>query len=73
LKEVEKYKNLLGKAGTDAKDQIESTRKTSDKLFAENARLMKQKQDLILAFKKQSQLVDVLKRQRVWNLIQSIA
>jgi hypothetical protein len=55
----------LAKAGSDAKEQIDSARKTSDKLFAENTRLSKQKQDLILAFKKQSQLVDVLKRQKV--------
>ena len=65
LQDVEKYKGLLAKATLESKDQVESTKKTADKLFAENTRLSKQKQDLLLAFKKQAQLIDVLKRQKV--------
>ena len=49
----------------DTKDSLDNTKKAADKLFVENNRLAKQKQDLLLAVKKQQQLIDVLKRQKV--------
>jgi hypothetical protein len=65
LQDIEKYKGLLAKASLDSKEQMESIKKNADKLFNENNKLSKQKQDLLAAFKKQAQLIEVLKRQKV--------
>jgi hypothetical protein len=62
---LEKYKSLLAKASTESKDQIELTKKNSEKLFVENTRLTKQKQDLLTALKKQAQLIEILRKQKV--------
>ena len=65
LQELEKYKTLLAKASSDSKEKLDGTKKAADKMFADNNRLMKQKQDLLMAFKKQAQLIDVLKKQKM--------
>lgn len=44
---------------------MDMAKKNADKLITENKRLEKQKVELLAAFKKQMQLIDVLKRQKV--------
>lgn len=65
LEEIEKYKNMLSVRGSDTKEQLETARRTADQLFAENKKLQKQKGDVMLAFKKQGQLIEILKRQKL--------
>lgn len=65
LEEVDKLKSLLAKRDGEAKDKLEVAKRTADALFAENKALQRQKQELLAAFKKQSQLIAVLKRQKM--------
>jgi hypothetical protein len=65
LEDLEKCKQALALRGTDSKDQLEAARRTADQLFADNKKLQKQKADLMQAFKKQGQLIVVLKRQKL--------
>jgi hypothetical protein len=65
LADLDKYKSLLAKASSESKDQLDLTKKNSEKLFVENNRLTKQKQDLLTALKKQAQLIEILKKQKV--------
>jgi hypothetical protein len=65
LQENEKLKNLLAKASSQVKESSESYKSRFDSLFIENQRLIKQKSDLLLAYKKQGQLIDVLKKQKM--------
>ncbi|KAJ3103464.1 Golgin sub A member 2 [Phlyctochytrium bullatum] len=65
LEEIEKLKSQLAKAHEEAKDKSESLKTTAEKLFNDNKRLMRQKTDLITIFKKQNQLIDILKRQKI--------
>jgi DNA gyrase/topoisomerase IV subunit A len=55
----------LAKASSESKEQVELTKKNAEKLFAENNRLNKQKQDLLTALRKQTQLIEILKKQKV--------
>lgn len=63
--ELEKLKQQLYKNESDYKDKLEAVKNTSSELFLENKKLNKQKMDLLNGFKKQNQLVEVLKRQIV--------
>lgn len=65
LSEIEKLKNLLSKASSQVKESQDSYKSRFDALFIENQKLIKQKSDLLLGFKKQGQLIDVLKRQKM--------
>lgn len=65
LNEIEKMKSLLAKASSQVKESQESYKSRFDALFIENQKLIKQKGDLLLGFKKQGQLIDVLKRQKM--------
>ena len=65
LNEIEKLKNLLAKASTQVKESKDTYKSKFDALFIENQKLLKQKGDLVLALKKQGQLIDVLKRQKM--------
>ncbi|KAJ3029906.1 UNVERIFIED_CONTAM: Golgin sub A member 2 [Siphonaria sp. JEL0065] len=65
LEEVDKLKQTLNKANADSKDKIETLKKNSQSLFAENKKLAKQKAELLSVFKKQSLLIDNLKRQKL--------
>jgi chromosome segregation ATPase len=63
--ELEKLKQQMYKNESEFKDKIEVVKKTSTELFLENKKLNKQKGDLLNGFKKQNQLIEVLKRQIV--------
>ncbi|KAL2914355.1 hypothetical protein HK105_206127 [Polyrhizophydium stewartii] len=64
LEEVEKQKTLLARKDTEAREKLDAAKRASDALFAENKRLQRQKSELMAAFKKQAQLIAVLKRQK---------
>ncbi|KAJ3206398.1 Golgin sub A member 2 [Dinochytrium kinnereticum] len=65
VEEVEKYKNLLTKASAESKDKTDALKTNLEKLHADNKKLVKQKAEMITIFRKQNQLIDVLKRQKM--------
>lgn len=65
LEEIEKVKQSFAAKESHYKEIIHSTKKQCEQLFQENKRLLKQKQDLLQGFKKQNQLIDVIKRQKL--------
>ncbi len=65
LEEVEKYKSLLHKGTIDHKERQETIKKANAELQQEIKKLEKQKNELHLAFKKQQQLIVVLKKQKI--------
>ncbi|XP_010878533.1 testis-expressed protein 9 [Esox lucius] len=65
LEEVERSKTQLSKIKQISKDTANQEHKTIETLQAENKRLEKQKAELILGFKKQLKLIDILKRQKM--------
>ena len=65
MEELEKLKSKLASTGSNTKERIDTARTTADSLLTENKRLYKQKQDLASAFKKQAQLIEILKRQKL--------
>eukprot|EP00842_Homolaphlyctis_polyrhiza_P000155 jgi/Hompol1/113/HPOL_002443-RA len=64
LEEIEKLKTILSKKDGDSKDKLDVAKRAADGLFAENKKLQRQKAELLAAFKKQAQLITVLKRQK---------
>ena len=65
LEECEKYKQQLQKTQSSSKDTNEQEKKKLEQFQMENKRLQKQKNELILAFKKQLKLIDILKKQKM--------
>ncbi|XP_059215192.1 testis-expressed protein 9 isoform X2 [Centropristis striata] len=65
LEEVERLKTQLNKMKQSNKDKISEEHQSKENLLAENKMLKKQKAELILGFKKQLKLIDVLKRQKM--------
>ncbi|KAJ3107732.1 Golgin sub A member 2 [Phlyctochytrium planicorne] len=65
LDEAEKYKSMVAKNNAEAKEKMDHMKSNLEKLYAENKRLIKQKADFITVFKKQNQLIDVVKRQKM--------
>ncbi|KAI9209341.1 uncharacterized protein BJ171DRAFT_620706 [Polychytrium aggregatum] len=65
LEDIEKLKQTVAKATMDSKDKAEASKKTADRLLVDNKRLEKQKAEILMAFKKQMQLIDVLKKQKI--------
>ncbi|KAM4630431.1 testis-expressed protein 9 [Polymixia lowei] len=65
LEEVERLKAQLNKTKQTSKDKINEEHQNKENLLAENKMLKKQKAELILGFKKQLKLIDILKRQKM--------
>jgi hypothetical protein len=65
LEEVEKYKAAVTAAKERSREELEGLRKASEKLAVENKKLLKQRNDLMNAFRKQVKLIDILRRQKV--------
>jgi hypothetical protein len=65
LEELEKLKGQHSRTIGESKEKIESLQKNTDRLFQDNKKLQKQKLELLAVFKKQNQLIDVLKRQKI--------
>ncbi|KAJ3273395.1 Golgin sub A member 2 [Terramyces sp. JEL0728] len=63
--EVERLRNSMNLMEADFKEKLQVGKQTAEELFCDNKRLQKQKSDLILGLKKQNQLIEVLKRQKV--------
>ncbi|XP_030269178.1 testis-expressed protein 9 [Sparus aurata] len=65
LEEVERLKTQLSKMKQMNKDKISEEHQSKENLLAENKMLKKQKAELIVGFKKQLRLIDILKRQKM--------
>jgi hypothetical protein len=65
LEELEKLRTAMHNHKRDDKELRDLTRKKDDKLAANIKQLEKQKSELLLGFKKQMQLIDNLKKQKV--------
>ncbi|XP_033045906.1 testis-expressed protein 9 isoform X1 [Trachypithecus francoisi] len=65
LEEAEKYKLELSKLRQNNKDTANEEHKKIEVLKSENKKLEKQKGELMIGFKKQLKLIDVLKRQKM--------
>ncbi|XP_028299008.1 testis-expressed protein 9 [Gouania willdenowi] len=65
LEEVEKLKSQLSNMKQMNKDKMSEEHQSKESLLAENTTLRKQKAELIVGFKKQLKLIDVLKRQKM--------
>ncbi|XP_054420651.1 testis-expressed protein 9 isoform X2 [Pteronotus mesoamericanus] len=65
LEEAEKHKLELNKLRQNNKDMANEEHKKIEALKLENKKLEKQKGELMLGFKKQLKLIDVLKRQKM--------
>ncbi|XP_026233403.1 testis-expressed protein 9 isoform X2 [Anabas testudineus] len=65
LEEAERLKTQLNKTKQTNKDKISEEHQSKENLLAENKMLKKQKAELIVGFKKQLKLIDILKRQKM--------
>uniref|UniRef100_A0A8C0NDM4 Testis expressed 9 n=1 Tax=Canis lupus familiaris TaxID=9615 RepID=A0A8C0NDM4_CANLF len=65
LEEAEKYKLELSKSRQNNKDIANEEHQKIEALKSENKKLEKQKGELMIGFKKQLKLIDILKRQKV--------
>ncbi|XP_029701819.1 testis-expressed protein 9 isoform X1 [Takifugu rubripes] len=65
LEELEKVKAQINRMNQMSADKIGEEHRSKENLLAENKLLRKQKEELILAFKKQLKLIDVLNRQKM--------
>ncbi|XP_041837510.1 testis-expressed protein 9 [Melanotaenia boesemani] len=65
LEEVERLKTQLNQAKQMNKDKISEEQQSKENLLAENNTLKKQKAELIVGFKKQLKLIDILKKQKM--------
>ncbi|CAL8243249.1 unnamed protein product [Lota lota] len=65
LEEVERLKAQLSNMKQLTKDRTKEVHQSKENLLAENKVLKKQREELILGFKKQLKLIDILKRQKM--------
>ncbi|KAF0043224.1 hypothetical protein F2P81_004561 [Scophthalmus maximus] len=63
--EVERLKTQLGKMKQMSKDKTSEEHQSKENLLAENKMLKRQKAELIVGFKKQLKLIDILKKQKM--------
>ncbi|CAK6954863.1 testis-expressed protein 9 isoform X2 [Scomber scombrus] len=63
--EVERLKTQLNKMKLTNKDKLTEEHQSKENVLAENKMLKKQKAELIVGFKKQLKLIDILKRQKM--------
>jgi exonuclease VII small subunit len=68
LEELEKLRTIMHNHERDDKELRDLTRKKEDEVAVVVKRLEKHKSELLLAFKKQMQLIDNLKKQKVSNM-----
>ncbi len=65
LEELERHKTTIRQLREDRDGAGQGARTEATRLAAENTRLRKRTSELLLAFKKQAKLIDVLKRQKL--------
>ncbi|ORX78251.1 hypothetical protein BCR32DRAFT_282459 [Anaeromyces robustus] len=65
LDELERYKTQVNTLTQEIKELKENDRKSIERLIMDNKQLEKQKSEILLAMKKQMQLIDVLKKQKM--------
>ncbi|CAG9460626.1 unnamed protein product [Pedinophyceae sp. YPF-701] len=65
LEEVERLRAALESVQSQGKAQKDVTRAEYNRVVAENKKVERQKQELLVAFRKQMALIDILKRQKV--------
>ncbi|KND03288.1 uncharacterized protein SPPG_09015 [Spizellomyces punctatus DAOM BR117] len=65
LDEIERHKQAAARTAADTKEKLEESKRVNEKLLADLRRVQKQKGELLTAFRKQAQLIDVLKRQKM--------
>ncbi|KAM3877007.1 testis-expressed protein 9 [Diretmus argenteus] len=65
LEEVERLKTQLNHTKQMNKDKVTEEHQNKENLLAENKMLIKQKVELVVGFKKQLKLIDILKRQKM--------
>jgi hypothetical protein len=68
LEELEKLRTIVHNHERDDKELRDLARKKEDKVAVVMKQLDKQKSELLLGFKKQMQLIDNLKKQKVSNI-----
>jgi len=66
LEEAERYRRLLQKQSQDTRHTRRSHTDETEQLKQQNQMLIRQKQQLMQAFKKQMRLIDNLKKQKVF-------
>lgn len=71
LDEIEKLKHQISFADSQFKvsppnqDKLDAGKRITEDLYTENKRLQKQKADILIGFKRQNQLIELLKRQKM--------
>ncbi len=65
IEELEKYKRQLKEVKSSDGQRTDDQKRDGERLLQENKRLERQNGELLVAFKKQLKLIDILKRQKV--------